>query len=176
MGAVTQINADYLKKLQGNLQDLLGQVNDQIQGLGTKGATGSTTSFIPPVTSSLTVAAGASSFNAGAAINKALSAMGGSVSDQLTWLKHVLTDMISEITTTVNSFSGTESLNNESVTQLMNDFQKTINDINSPAGSGSSGTSNPNTSATNPNTGTSNPNTGTSNPNTGTKAPAKTGG
>ena len=41
--------------------------------------------------------------------------MGGSIHDQLTWLNKVLTDMISEITTTVNSFGNTESLNTESV-------------------------------------------------------------
>lgn len=172
MGTVTQINADYLKKLQSNLQDLLDQVNDQIQGLGTKGATGATTSFIPPVTENLTLAAGATSFDAGGTIVKALQAMGGSVASQLAWLKNVLTDMIAEITTTISSFTGTESLNNESVAQLMNDFQKTINDVNSPAGSGSS---NPNTSSSNPNTSnpnTSNPNT--SNPNSSTKTPAKT--
>jgi hypothetical protein len=173
MAAVTQINADYLKKLQGNLQDLLGQVNDQLEGLGTKGATGATTGYIPPVTSSLTVAAGASTFDAGAAINKALQSMGGSVSAQLTWLKNVLTDMISEITTTVNSFSGTESLNNESVTQLMTDFQKTINDINSPA---SSGTSTPGSGTTTPPSTTPPATTPpATTPGSGAKTPATTG-
>ena len=75
--------------------------------------------------------------------------MGGSINEQLTWLQKVLTDMINEITTTVNSFSNTESLNTETVDQLMSDFQNTINDFTSPpSGSGTtppSGSSNPNT-------------------------------
>jgi hypothetical protein len=145
---VTQINTDYLNKLQSNLSDLLDEVNDQLNGLGTKGATAATLPDIYPVTSALQVAAGASAFDAGAALNAALKSMGNSVNEQLTWLKKVLTDMIADITTTVNSFSGTESLNNETVTQLESDFQKTIGDLNTPAGSAS----NPNTPAPNPNT------------------------
>jgi hypothetical protein len=133
---VTQINADYLKTLQAHLSDLLDEVNQQLSGLGPKGATGATLPDIYPVTSGIQIAAGASTFDAGAALNKALQSMGGSVNDQLVWLKNVLTDMIAEITTTVNSFSGTESLNDETVTQLESDFQKTISDISKPAGSG----------------------------------------
>ena len=82
--------------------------------------------------------------------------MGGSVNEQLTWLQKVLTDMINEITTTVNSFSGTESLNNEAVSQLLTDFGNTINDMNNPPGG--SGSGNPNTPSSNPNTSSSNPN------------------
>jgi methyl-accepting chemotaxis protein len=154
---VTQINASYLNGLKSNLQELLDQVNQQLSGLGAKGVTSTTTSFIEPVTAALQVAAGASPFAAGAAFNQALKSMGGSVNDQLIWLKKVLTDMISEITTTVNSFSATESLNDESASQVASDFAKTISDLNTPGGS----SSNPNTPATpNPNTpATPNPNT-----------------
>jgi hypothetical protein len=170
-GAVTQINADYLKKLQGELSDLLDQVNTQLKGLGTKGASSATTPFIKAVTSSIQVAAGGSSFNAAQEINSALQSMGGSVNDQLNWLKNVLTDMISDITTTMNSFSGTESLNNESVSTLEKDFQKTINQLNQPASSGS--TNNPSGTTNNPSGTTNNP-SGASNPpsNSGTKKPA----
>jgi hypothetical protein len=49
----------------------------------------------------------------------------------------------------VASFNGTESLNNETVDQLISDFQNTISDINTPAGSSNSGT----------NTGTNSPQT-----------------
>jgi hypothetical protein len=136
-GTITQIDTAYLDNLKNQLQDLQTQVEQQLQGLGTKGVTPNTLSFIEPLSSQLTIAAGAASFDAGAALKTALNAMGGSVHDQLTWLDKVLGDMIIEITTTVNSFKGTEGLNNESVDQLLNDFKNTIGDMNSPAGSGS---------------------------------------
>jgi hypothetical protein len=141
---VTQIDTTYLDGLKTQLQDLQTQVEQQLQGLGTSGATPNTVSFIEPITSSIKLQAGASSFDAGAELNSKLSAMGGSVNDQLTWLDKVLGDMISEITTTVASFKGTESLNNESVDQLITDFQNTIGDINTPAGSGSGSSNTPN--------------------------------
>ena len=97
----------------------------------------------------LTLLAGPSGFDAGAAIASALKTAGGSVYDQLEWLDKVLKDMINEITSTVNSFNGTESLNNEAVDTLTTDFQNTINDMNNPT---SSSSSNPNTTSSNPNT------------------------
>jgi hypothetical protein len=138
---VTQIDTSYLDTLQGQLEELQSQVQQQLEGLGTAGASSNTLSFIEPVTSSLNVAAGAQPFDAGATLNSKLSAMGGSVNDQLTWLNKVLGDMISEITTTVASFKGTESLNNESVDQLITDFQATISDMSTQAGSGSGSSS-----------------------------------
>jgi hypothetical protein len=137
-GTITQIDTTYLDNLKNQLQDLQTQVEQQLQGLGTKGVTSNTLSFIEPLTSQLTIAAGAASFDAGAALKTALNVMGGSVNEQLTWLEKVLGDMISEIITTVASFKGTESLNNESVDQLMNDFKNTISEMNTPAGSGTS--------------------------------------
>jgi|HubBroStandDraft_1064217.scaffolds.fasta_scaffold00821_12 hypothetical protein len=139
---VVQINEAYLNNLKTTLNDILTEVDGQLTGMGTTGVTSDTTNFINPVDSALTVQAGPSSFEAGAALVSALKAMGGSVQEQLEWLKKVLTDMISEITTTVNSFSSTESLNNEAVDQLISDFQNTISDMSNP---GSSSTSNPNT-------------------------------
>ena len=141
MGAVTEINADYLRHLQHELQDLQAQVETQLSGLGTTGAVADTTEFINPI-DKITLRAGTSDFAAGAAISSALQNMGGSVHNQLLWLKRVLTDMISEITSTVNSFQDTESLNNEDVSKLIGDFQHTINDMNGPSNS------NPNTPAT----------------------------
>lgn len=147
----TQINADYLNGLKGQLQTVLNNVNNQLTGVGT-----STNSV--PVDQNLKVLAGASTFNAGTALNTALQKMGGSIHDQLTWLQKVLNDMINEITTTVNSFNGTESLNTETVDSLITDFQNTINDMNSPpSGSGTnpppSGNTNPQPSNTNPQPG-----------------------
>jgi len=145
---VTQIDATYLNTLKGKLTGLQHEVEQQLTGLGTAGATSETVSFIEPITSSIKVAAGATSFDAGAALNTALGTMGGSVHDQLTWLNQVLGDMITEITTTVSALHGTESLNNESVDQLITDFQHTISDMNTPAGSGSGTPNTPNTTAT----------------------------
>jgi hypothetical protein len=149
-GPVTQINVSYLNGLKSNLQDLLDQVDQQLEGLGPSGATSATTSDIPAVTSALKVAAGASPFAAGASLNSALAAMGGSVNDQLTWLKKVLTDMISDINNTVSGFSATESLNDEAATQLASQFQATITDLSTPAAS-SATPATPAASTVNPN-------------------------
>jgi hypothetical protein len=146
---VTQINETYLKQLQGQLDTVLTDVEGQLKGLGATTDT-STTGYLNPVTQDLSVLAGGGTgttgtFDAATELNNALSQMGGSVNDQLTWLKKVLTDMISEIGTTIDSFSKTESLNNETVEQLMTDFQNTITDMSNPpggTGTGSSGSGN----------------------------------
>jgi hypothetical protein len=135
-GSVTEIDQTYLTNLQTTLQDILTGVEGQLRGLGTAGANSTSTIYIGPVDSSLTVKAGPTSFDAGAALDAALKTMGGSVHDQLEWLEKVLTDMISEINTTVSSFGASEQLNEESVDQLMSDFQTTISDMNTPPGSG----------------------------------------
>jgi hypothetical protein len=135
--SVTQIDTTYLQGLQGQLQTILGEVEDQLRGIGAS-SDPNVTGWLGPVDQNLNVQAGPTTFNAGAALNNALKAMGGSVNEQLTWLKKVLTDMINEITTTIQSFSGTESLNNDTVAQLISDFQSTINDMNSPPGGSSS--------------------------------------
>jgi hypothetical protein len=134
--SVTQIDTTYLQGLQGQLQSILTEVEDQLRGIGAS-SDPNVTGWLGPVDQNLTVQAGPTTFNAGAALNSALKAMGGSVNEQLTWLKKVLTDMINEITTTIQSFSGTESLNNDTVAQLISDFQSTINDMNSPPGGSS---------------------------------------
>jgi hypothetical protein len=150
-GNTTQIDSTYLNNLKGQLQGIQTDVQSQLNGVGA--ADPSLSGWISAVDSSLTVTAGAQNFNAGKALNTALGKMGGTIHDQLTWLNKVLTDMISEITTTVNSFGNTESLNTESVSTLIGDFQKTINDMNNPPGS--SGTSTP--SSSNPPPTTNNP-------------------
>lgn len=144
---VTQIDTDYLNTLKGQLEELDGKVEAQMKGIGPVSSP-ATTNFINPV-NDLTLLAGPSGFDAGAAIASALKTAGGSVYDQLEWLDKVLKDMINEITSTVNSFNGTESLNNEAVDTLTTDFQNTINDMNNPT---SSSSSNPNTTSSNPNT------------------------
>jgi hypothetical protein len=145
-GNVTQIDANYLNGLKTQLQTILTDVQNQLRGIGAS-SDPDTTSWLGPVDQTLSVSAGATSFNAGTDLNTALKNMGGSVNEQLTWLQKVLTDMINEITTTVNSFSASETLNNESVAQLISDFESTIGDMNNPPGGSSSG---------NPNTGNSN--------------------
>jgi hypothetical protein len=154
-----QIDTTYLNNLQSQLQTLLTAVEGQLRGIGTTSSP-QTSGFLNTVDQTLTVQAGATTFNAGAALNTALKNMGGSVHDQLTWLQRVLTDMISEITTTVQSFSGTESLNNDTVEQLITDFQSTISDMSNGPGNTSSSNSSSNTP---PTTSTSNPNTSSSN-------------
>jgi hypothetical protein len=141
----TQINADYLNGLKGQLQTVLDNVNTQLKGVGSSPA-----GWVNPVDQNFSVLDGPNGFNAGAQLNAALKKMGGSVNQQLTWLQKVLTDMINEITNTVNSFKGTESLNTESVNQLLTDFQSTIKDVNNPPSSAGtpSGNSTPPPSST----------------------------
>jgi hypothetical protein len=134
----TQIDATYLTNLQTQLQGILTDVQNQLKGIG---ASSDPTIWLGPVDQTLSVQAGATTFNAGAALNTALKAMGGSVHDELTWLQKVLTDMINEITTTIQSFSGTESLNKDTVDQLISDFQNTVSDMNNPPGGTSSSNS-----------------------------------
>lgn len=147
-GAVTQIDATYLNTLKGQLETVLGDVKNQLKGVGSSPA-----GWVYPVDQNFSVLDGPNGFNAGAQLNTALKAMGGSVHDQLTWLQKVLTDMINEITNTVNSFSNAESINTESVDQLITDFQNTIKDVNNPPSSAGtpSGSTNPPSGSGNPN-------------------------
>jgi hypothetical protein len=147
MADVTQIDTDYLNTLKTQLEQLESEVKAQIKGIGPSNDP-ATTNYINPV-NDLTLLAGPSAFDAGTAIANAVKTAGGSVYDQLEWLDKVLNDMIEEITTTVNAFHGTESLNNDAVDTLLSDFPNTINDLNSPA---NSSPSNPNTTPANPNT------------------------
>jgi hypothetical protein len=111
---VTQIDKAYLTTLAGQLDTLLGEVKAQIAGLGQGGAKSGTLNFVPAISStSLEVQAGSKAFNAGTVLNDALDTMGGSVAQQLAWLEKVLTDMITQ-------------------------FQNTINDVNTPPGGSSS--------------------------------------
>jgi hypothetical protein len=138
---VTQINKDYLNQLKTQLTAILNEVDQQLQGMGAYNGPGST-GWLNPVDQTLVVSAGGNSFNAASQLNNALKTMGGSVHDQLTWLKKVLTDMTNEITTTVDAMSNTETLNTETVDQLITDFQSTINDMNNPPGGSGSGNGN----------------------------------
>jgi hypothetical protein len=126
---VTHFSVAYLNKLKARLAEMQGQVTDQMRGQGA--STDPTTSlWIDPVDSALTVRAGGAganaTFDAAAALNTALTSMGGSVHDQLAWLRKVLGDMIDEITVTVNSFGTTESVNNEIMDKLISEFKTTI--------------------------------------------------
>jgi len=157
-GNTTQIDSTYLNNLKGQLQGIQTDVQSQLNGIGAGDP--SLSGWISAVDQSLTVTAGAQNFNAGKALNTALGKMGGSIHDQLTWLNKVLTDMINEITTTVNSFGNTESLNTESVATLLSDFQHTINDMNNPPGASGSSTPTNNTPTNNTPTNNTPANTG----------------
>jgi hypothetical protein len=142
---VTQINKDYLQKLSTQLGYVLTDVKEQLAG-GASATDPTTGMDMYAVTKDLAqyVKAGgpagsSGNFPAAQELTTAMDNMGGSVNDQLTWLEKVLTDMISEISTTIQSFSSTESLNTETVQALMNDFSNTITDMNNPP-SGSSTT------------------------------------
>jgi hypothetical protein len=140
---VTQINKDYLNKLSTQLSSVLTDVKEQLAG-GASPTDATTGMDMYAVTSDLAqyVKAGgpsgsSGSFPAAQELTTAMDSMGGSVNEQLTWLEKVLTDMISEIGTTVDSFGSAESLNTEAVQTLMNDFSNTITDMSNPPSSNS---------------------------------------
>jgi hypothetical protein len=132
---ILQIDTTFLKGILGEVQQVLSQVTADMSGAGYQIPA---TSGITVVNGSLQVSAGAS-FPAAAELNQALMSMGSSVYAQLQWLQKVLTDMVSETEATIKSMTGTESLNEDSVDQLQQDFYQTIADMQSPPGGGSSG-------------------------------------
>ena len=140
-GGVTQIDTSYLDMISGYLQQVQSGVQQQLTGMGPAGVDANTLNWIEPLTQTTKVQAGASSFQAGAELNSALGSMGSSVNLQLGYLNKVLDSMISEIATTKASLQGTESLNNETVQQLITDFQNTIANMGTSPGSGSGGSS-----------------------------------
>jgi hypothetical protein len=141
-GSASCAATDYLSQLKTQIDELDSQVEAQLRGVGPSSNSG-TTNYINPV-NDLTLLAGPGGFEAGVAISTALKNAGSSVYDQLQWLDNILKEMSQEITTTISTLKGTESLNNEAVDTLVTDFQNTINDMSTPAGSGSSNP-NPNT-------------------------------
>jgi hypothetical protein len=134
------INKAYLNSLSAQLQTMLTDVTNQADGAVNPAAYSGT---LPKVDQTLNVLAPggtsgtSSTFAAGANLNAALATMGGSVAEEVAYLKNVLTDMIQEIQTTADAMDNTESLNGDSVTTLMTDLQQTISDINAGPGSGS---------------------------------------
>ncbi len=131
MGDVTQIDTPYLTTLKNKIDELKTQVELQIRGMGTTGTNSNTTNYIPSV-DNLRLLPGTSSFDAGTQVANALKTLGGSVHDRLTWLDKTLGDMSDEITATIKKFNDTESLNNDSVDQLVTDFRNTIADMGNP--------------------------------------------
>jgi hypothetical protein len=135
---VTQINKDYLNKLSTQLSSVLTDVKEQLAGGAspTDATTGMDMYAVSKDLAQYVKAGGPSgssgNFPAAQELTTAMDNMGGSVNDQLTWLEKVLTDMISEISTTIDSFGNAESLNTETVQTLMNDFSNTITDMNNP--------------------------------------------
>lgn len=131
---VTDINAAFLNKMKSQLNDILTEVQAQLKGIG-QAYRANATFNINPVDSTLgvTIQAGGVSFDAAAELKTALNKMGGSVHEQLEWLRKVLSDMILEITDTVTKFTNNETLNKELVEKLITEFQLTINDM-SPQG------------------------------------------
>ena len=149
-GTPTTIDPQYLKALQSDLQDILDWVNAQLKGGQLVDGF-----VLPALPATLPVLAGGSSngnggstFKVAADLNSDLSTMAGSVTDRLTWAQRLLTDFIGEIGDTITSFGKAESLNNESVTKLLQqDFPTTYSDLTSQPGAsggsagGSSGSS-----------------------------------
>jgi hypothetical protein len=148
VGSVTTIDSNYLKSLVNNtLVPLLDQVSDLLNPSGYSGQAVAGGPFITvsPITGSISVMAGgvpgsngSTGFDIADGLNDALKTMGTSVQGELEWLDKVLTDMISEINTTITQMQGTDNLNAMDAQTLAQDFQNTITDVNNVPGSGSS--------------------------------------
>jgi hypothetical protein len=124
---VTELSVTYLRGLSASLSDILSQVNAQLDGTGPA----SPSALLAPVNADLTVKAGGPAgdgqeFDAGAALNTALAALGGSAHDQLSWLSGVLSAMIGEVATAIAAVGKTEHLNDEQADALISEFQNTI--------------------------------------------------
>ena len=152
---VLKIDKSYLNNLLSQIESILKDVNAQLAGVGNTNKSdvtseanpvNGTTLNISPVNGSLQVKAGVlgnngAGFDAANQLNAALGSMGSSVQAELQWLQKVLQAMETETENTEQSFSKTETLNGESVTQLQNDFTNTISTLQQgpQTGSGTSG-------------------------------------
>ena len=124
---VTEVSVTYLRGLSTSLSDLKNQVNDELNGTGPAAPS----AVLEPVSAELKVSAGGpvgngQEFDAGAALNAALGALGGSVHDQLNWLSGVLAAMIGEVSAAIAAVGRTEYLNDEQADALISEFQSTI--------------------------------------------------
>jgi hypothetical protein len=132
--ATLWIDKTYLTNLRAMLQEMLDDVSHQVNGLGNK-STILGNIWVPPVDGNLNITmpggtpGTSSTFPLGADLNAKLTAMGGTVSDDVVWLQTVLGDMIDEIDTTIKSMSDTENLNEDTIQKLMDDFQQTLSDM-----------------------------------------------
>jgi hypothetical protein len=115
----THVSVGYLQQLQASLSDILAQVNAQLAGQSGGPATPEQI-----VDSDLGVQAGGGgvAYDAAEMLNRALSTMGGSAQAQLTWLSGTVTAMIGQITTSIDSLSGTNTLNTEQADALIAEF------------------------------------------------------
>lgn len=137
MADVTQIDIGYLTAFRNEVQQMLDHLNETMMGHPSNDS--ATTGWIYPVDGALQVYAGTKGFQAAEDLNTALKTMGGTVQQQLQWLKKVFMDMISETNQTIQKFKSTESMNAETATKLQQDFYQTINDLLSPPGNTGSG-------------------------------------
>lgn len=128
-GDVTEVSVAYLRQLSAALNDVLQQVNARLNGATTPNGR---TVLTEPVDSSLQISAGGPgdgsglTFDAAAALDDALSTMGGTVHDQLGWLSRVLSAMISEISDAIAAVGKADYLSSEQVDALIREFENTI--------------------------------------------------
>jgi len=136
-GGVTEVSVAYLRQLNASLADILHQVDGRLADVGTATWT-SPAALIEPVDAGLHVkaggpGAGGPDFDAAAALNAALSDMGGSVHDQLEWLHGVLTAMIGQVNDAIAAVGAVNYLNDEQADALISEFEHTIGVHHMPA-------------------------------------------
>lgn len=144
-----KIDKTYLQKVQSALQILLADVQAQIDGIGVDNgimipAVGpNLNEYFSPGGTAVKGVTGTYSlpFVPAVDLHDQLGTMGKSVGAELKWLKKVLQDTISGITTTINHFTNIDDINQDAVNQMMQDFQRAVADLNNPPSSSSSSSS-----------------------------------
>jgi hypothetical protein len=122
-----RIDKTYLTEFQTYLTGVLGELKTKIGK--SQPLTGDPNTWLPALDSALKVTAGGSGFGPAALLNQKLSALGGSVETQLKWLEKLLTGMIADLGTTIESFEKNETLNNDNVEKFFSYFDDTVTDL-----------------------------------------------
>jgi hypothetical protein len=122
-----RIDKTYLTGFQTYLTGVLGELKTKIGK--SQPSTGDSNTWLPALDAALKVTGGGSGFGPAALLNQKLSALGGSVETQLKWLEKLLTDMIADLGTTIESFEKNETLNNDDVEEFFSYFDDTVIDL-----------------------------------------------
>jgi hypothetical protein len=139
------IDPTFLQTVQTALNTLAAEAETQLRGVGSSTYQGNTR-YVPPVNEDLSVDAGgpvadsggnsgSGGFSPATDLNAQLATVGGEVFTNLTTLRKTWADLAREISTVLSTWSNTEDINTESVSQLLTQFPATVTDLNGTSSS-----------------------------------------